>query len=207
VRDLGVQEYTPTWQRMKSFTDARSDDSEDEIWIVEHPPVFTLGQAGKEIHLLAPGDIPVVRTDRGGQVTYHGPGQLVAYVLLDIRRLGIGVRDLVTAVETAVVGLLAQYGVVGLPDKKAPGVYVGGEKVSALGLRIRRGRSYHGLSLNLDMDLSPFDRINPCGYEGLKVTSLAELGVDVNRDRIAQELADLLCDQFGYDASRLLRDS
>ena len=191
---------------MKAFTDERDEQTADEIWLVEHLPVFTLGQAGKEIHLLAPGDIPVVHTDRGGQVTYHGPGQLVIYVLLNLRPLGLGVRDLVTAIESAVVELLSAYGVNAAPDKNAPGVYVNGAKIAALGLRIRRGYSYHGLSLNIDPDLSVFERINPCGYEGLNVTSTAALGITASYSAIARKLTDLLCQQFGYDSSPIVRD-
>lgn len=179
VHHLGEVNYEPTFDRMKAFTDQRTADTPDEIWLLEHPPVFTQGQAGKAEHLLAPGDIPVVQVDRGGQVTYHGPGQLVAYVLLDIRRLGLGVRDLVSHLEHSVVDVLAQYGISAYPKPDAPGVYVetqsGEAKIASLGLRIRRGFSYHGLALNVDMDLAPFQRINPCGYQGLAVTRMQDL--------------------------------
>ncbi len=179
VHHLGKVSYEPTFERMKAFTDQRVADTPDEIWLLQHPPVFTQGQAGKAEHLLAPGDIPVVQVDRGGQVTYHGPGQLVAYVMLDIRRLGLGVRDLVSHLEHSVVDVLAQYGISAYPKPDAPGVYVdAGEaeaKIASLGLRIRRGYSYHGLALNVDMDLAPFQRINPCGYQGLAVTRMCDL--------------------------------
>ena len=179
VRHLGEVAYEPTFERMKAFTDQRTADTPDEVWLLEHPPVFTQGQAGKAEHLLAPGDIPVVQVDRGGQVTYHGPGQLVAYVMLDIRRLGLGVRDLVSHLEHSVVDVLAQYNISAYPKPDAPGVYVetdnGESKIASLGLRIRRGFSYHGLALNVDMDLAPFQRINPCGYEGLAVTRINDL--------------------------------
>lgn len=162
---------------MREFTDGRDATTVDELWFLQHPPVFTQGQAGKSEHLLAPGDIPVVQVDRGGQVTYHGPGQWVAYLLLDLRRRGLGVRALVDLIEAAVIETLAHYGVAGAADPAAPGVYVDGAKIAALGLRIRRGCSYHGVALNVDMDLEPFERINPCGYAGLRVTSLRkELG-------------------------------
>lgn len=172
--DLGREAYEPVWERMRRYTDERDAATPDQFWLVEHPPVFTQGQAGKPEHLLLPGDIPVVQTDRGGQVTYHGPGQLVAYPLLDLKRLGIGVRDLVTALEQTLVALLADYGIEAYARPDAPGVYVEGDKVASLGLRVRRGCSFHGLALNVNMDLEPFGRINPCGYEGLKMTQLAD---------------------------------
>ncbi|ROQ21021.1 lipoyl(octanoyl) transferase [Marinimicrobium koreense] len=174
VSDLGRRPYDAVWQAMRAFTDERDAETQDQLWLVEHPPVFTQGQAGKPEHLLLPGDIPVVQTDRGGQVTYHGPGQLVAYPLLDLRRLGMGVRDLVTALEETLVGLLASYGVEAYPRPDAPGVYIAGDKVASLGLRVRRGCSFHGLALNVAMDLEPFRRINPCGYQGLQMTQLAD---------------------------------
>lgn len=167
VRDLGEQEYLPIWQAMQQLTDSRDSEQQDELWLVEHSPVFTQGQAGKQEHLLAPGDIPVVQVDRGGQVTYHGPGQLVVYVLLDLRRLKMGVRDLVTALENTIVAVMKKYGVEAYAKPDAPGVYVNNAKLCSLGLRIRRGCSFHGLAFNIDMDLSPFDRINPCGYAGM----------------------------------------
>lgn len=174
-RWLGRVDYQSTWQAMKDFTATRTADTEDEVWLLEHPPVFTVGLAGDPAHLLAPGDIPVVQTDRGGQVTYHGPGQLVAYVLVDLRRNRLGVHGLVQALEDAVIALAAARGIGAAARRDAPGVYVGGRKLASLGLRIRRGASYHGLALNVDMDLTPFQRINPCGMIGLEVTQLASL--------------------------------
>jgi len=173
VRDLGRADYLETWRKMQSFTLGRDDQTTDEIWLVEHDPVFTQGQAGKAEHLLWPGDIPVVFVDRGGQVTYHGPGQLVAYVLLDIRRLRSDVRKLVSALEDSIVQLLFGYGIEAAPRPGAPGVYIGDDKVCSLGLRIKRGCSYHGLALNVDMALEPFERINPCGLRGMKMTQVA----------------------------------
>lgn len=175
VINLGQQDYQTSWQAMSDFTNQRTPDTIDQLWLVEHPPVFTQGQAGKAEHLLFPGDIPVVQTDRGGQVTYHGPGQLVAYPLLDLRRLNIGVRELVTRIEQTIVATLAHYGVDSAAKPDAPGVYVNGDKIASLGLRVRRGCSFHGLALNVDMDLSPFGRINPCGYQGLAMTQICDL--------------------------------
>lgn len=172
---LGRQPYLPVWQAMRRFTDARDAKTPDQLWLVEHDPVFTQGRAGKSEHLLMPGDIPVVATDRGGQVTYHGPGQIVLYPLLDVRRRGLGVRELVTLLEDTVVDLLAAHGIPAQAKSDAPGVYVGKDKIASLGLRIRRGCSFHGVALNADMDLAPFARINPCGYAGLKMTQLREL--------------------------------
>jgi lipoyl(octanoyl) transferase len=176
VRDLGRRDYEPVWRAMQAFTDARDESTPDELWIVEHLPVFTLGQAGKPEHVLAPGDIPVLRVDRGGQVTYHGPGQVVAYPLVDLRRLRLGVRELVERIEQAVIEVLADWNIIGERKPGAPGIYVAGAKVMALGLRVRRGCSFHGLAFNVAMDLEPFQRINPCGYEGLLVTSVLDLG-------------------------------
>ena len=175
VRDLGHVDYLPTIEAMKAFTKARGVETPDELWVLEHPPVFTQGIAGKKEHLLAPGEIEVIRTDRGGQVTYHGPGQIVVYVLCDIRRAKLGVRDLVTGIEQAIIAFLSEFGLVADADPKAPGVYVSGEKIASLGLKISRGSSYHGLALNVNPDLEHFGRINPCGYAGLRVTSLAQL--------------------------------
>ena len=175
VRDLGHVEYLPTVEAMKAFTQARGVDTRDELWVLEHPPVFTQGIGGKEEHLLAPGDIEVIKTDRGGQVTYHGPGQIVVYVLCDIRRAKLGVRDLVTSLEQAIIAFLSEFGLAAEADPKAPGVYVSGEKIASLGLKISRGSSYHGLALNINPELEHFGRINPCGYAGLRVTSLAQL--------------------------------
>lgn len=199
VKNLGEEPYTETWQAMKKFTDSREAHAPDEIWFVQHPPVFTLGQAGKVEHLLTPGDIPVVHSDRGGQVTYHGPGQLVCYLLIDVRRRKLGVRDLVTAIEQSIVQLIKAYGVVSESKREAPGVYVDGRKLAALGLRIRKGCSYHGLSLNVDMDLKPFSNINPCGFEGLEVIDMKRLGIDRSMTEVMEALTDILIRQIGYD--------
>ena len=199
VKNLGEELYTETWQAMKKFTDSREAHAPDEIWFVQHPPVFTLGQAGKVEHLLTPGDIPVVHSDRGGQVTYHGPGQLVCYLLIDVRRRKLGVRDLVTAIEQSIVQLIKAYGVVSESKREAPGVYVDGRKLAALGLRIRKGCSYHGLSLNVDMDLKPFSNINPCGFEGLEVIDMKRLGIDRSMTEVREALTDILIRQIGYD--------
>jgi lipoyl(octanoyl) transferase len=177
VRDLGLAPYRPTVEAMQRFTEARDADTSDEIWFLQHPPVFTLGLAGRREHLLAPGDIPVEQTDRGGQVTYHGPGQLVVYPLIDLRRAGLGVRDIVTALERGVIDFLAAMDINAVARADAPGVYVNGAKLASVGIRIRRGCSYHGLALNVDMDLAPFSRINPCGYAGLAMTQLKDLGL------------------------------
>jgi lipoyl(octanoyl) transferase len=179
VRELGLVDYQPTFTAMRQFTDSRDADTPDELWLLQHSPVFTQGQAGKAEHVLAPGDIPVIQVDRGGQVTYHGPGQWVLYLMVDLRRQQMGVRDLVNLLENSVLQLLQEYSIVAATQPQAPGVYVAGEKIASLGLRVRRGCSYHGLALNVDMDLQPFDRINPCGYQGLKVTSMAKLLPDV----------------------------
>ncbi|MEO8016554.1 MAG: lipoyl(octanoyl) transferase LipB [Pseudomonadota bacterium] len=174
---LGRVDYEPTWREMQRFTDTRDANTPDEIWLLEHPPVFTLGMNADAGHVLNAGDIPVIKIDRGGQVTYHGPGQLVVYPLIDIRRAGLGVRDLVTALERAVIDYCASFGITAECRKNAPGVYVANQKVASIGLRIRRGASYHGLAFNVNMDLEPFQRINPCGYAGLQMTQLAELGL------------------------------
>jgi lipoyl(octanoyl) transferase len=176
VRELGRRDFATVWPAMEGWTDARADDAVDELWLVEHDPVFTLGQAGKPEHVLAPGDIPVVRTNRGGQVTYHGPGQIVAYPLVDLRRLGIGVREFVCRIEQALIDTLAHWDIHALRKDGAPGVYVDGAKIGALGLRVRRGCTFHGLAFNVGGDLEPFARINPCGYAGLAVTSMLKLG-------------------------------
>jgi lipoyl(octanoyl) transferase len=188
VRRLGQVDYEPTWRAMQAFTAARGPDTPDEIWLLEHPPVFTLGQAGKREHVLTDLGIPIVPIDRGGQVTYHGPGQVVAYLLLDLRRRGYGVRELVSRLEQAVIDLLAGYGVVAQRREGAPGVYVGAAKIAALGLRVKNGCTYHGLALNVDMDLAPFSAINPCGYAGLAVTQTRELGIAAT----AQEMGEAL---------------
>jgi len=196
IRRLGHRDYLPTWQAMQEFTDRRDAATPDELWLVEHPPVFTQGLNGRPEHLLDPGTIPVVPVDRGGQVTYHGPGQLVAYPLLDLRRRQLGVRDLVERLEFAVIDLLAGYGIEAAGRRDAPGVYVDGCKIASLGLRIRRGCSYHGLSLNVDMDLAPFSRINPCGYPDLEVTRCADLGGPANWDEAADTLVPYLLRQL-----------
>lgn len=202
VRDLGRTAYGPVFEAMRSYTDARTPDAADELWLTEHDPVFTQGQAGKAEHVLAPGDIPVVQSDRGGQVTYHGPGQITGYLLFDIRRLGVSVRQLVRGIEAAVVATLAGYGVdaAGRPD--APGVYVDGAKIASLGLRVRRGCSYHGLALNVDMDLEPFSRINPCGLLGTPVTQLADLASPVEIGAVRQRLIEELAAVYGLTARR-----
>ena len=180
TRFLGRQEYVPCWEAMQRFTDERDDATQDEIWFCEHPPVFTLGLNAAKEHLLAPGRIPVVQIDRGGQVTYHGPGILMIYPLIDIRRGKIGVRELVTALEQSVVDLVAEFGIAATARPEAPGVYADGAKFASVGLRIRRGSSFHGMALNVDADLEPFSRINPCGFEGLEMTDLKKLGVPLN---------------------------
>jgi lipoyl(octanoyl) transferase len=196
-RWLGRVDYAPTWRAMQSFTDERDTTTPDEVWFLEHFPVFTQGLNGKHEHLLAPGDIPVVGIDRGGQVTYHGPGQLVVYPMIDLRRRGIGVRELVVALESAVIALAKAHGISASGRRDAPGVYVEGRKLASLGLRIRRGCSYHGLALNVDMDLEPFGRINPCGMAGLEMTQLAMLGIAGDVHDIALDLAPRLRDALG----------
>jgi lipoyl(octanoyl) transferase len=196
LRRLGRRDYEPTWHAMQAFTDDRDAATADELWLVEHPPVFTQGLNGRPEHLLDPGDIPVVAVDRGGQVTYHGPGQLVAYPLLDLRRRGLGVRELVRRLEFAVIDLLAGYGIEAVGRRDAPGVYVDGRKVASLGLRVRRNCCYHGLSLNVAMDLAPFARINPCGYPGLEVTRTADLGGPTTWDEAADALLPHLLRQL-----------
>ena len=176
IKWLGRVEYEPTWRAMQAFTDERNSNTPDEIWFLEHPPVFTLGMSGKREHLLTPGDIPIVQIDRGGQVTYHGPGQLVVYPLIDLRRAGFGIRDFVTALERAVIDYAGEFGVLAEGRRNAPGVYVQGRKLASVGIRVRRGAAYHGLALNVNLDLEPFRRINPCGYAGLEMTQLCALG-------------------------------
>lgn len=200
IRRLGRRPYEPVWQAMRAFTDARDPDTPNELWLLQHDPVFTLGQAGKLEHVLAPGDIPVIPVDRGGQVTYHGPGQIVAYPLLDLRRLGIGVRELVSRIEQAIIDTLAEWNIVAARREGAPGVYVGEAKIAALGLRVRRGCSLHGLAFNVAMDLEPFGRINPCGYQGLAVTQMLDLGGPSRLAEVEDVLATQLCRQFGLAA-------
>jgi lipoyl(octanoyl) transferase len=196
VTEPGLRDYVPVWRDMQSFTEQRDADSADQVWLLQHPPVFTLGMNGRREHLLEPGDIPVVEVDRGGQVTYHGPGQLVAYTLLDLRRRGLGIRRLVDVLEQSVVDWLGSHGVTARARREAPGVYVDGAKVAALGLRVRRGCSYHGLSLNVDMDLAPFARINPCGYEGLAVTQLRDLGIRLSVEEVGRQWLGYFCDRL-----------
>ena len=203
VRQLGRQPYQPVWDAMERFTAERGDLGIDELWLVEHDPVYTLGQAGKPEHVLMPGDIPVIRCNRGGQVTYHGPGQLVAYPLIDIRRLGIGVRELVNRIEQAIIDTLAHWRITAGRRTGAPGVYVGEAKIAALGLRVRHGCSFHGLAFNVNMDLSPFYGINPCGYTGLQVTQLVELAGETALSEVAAELVSQLSGQLGLQPAWL----
>lgn len=200
IRQLGRQPYEPVWHAMQQFTDDRDDNTVDELWLLEHEPVFTQGQAGKAEHILLPGDIPVVQVDRGGQVTYHGPGQLVVYFLLDIRRRKLGVRQLVTAIEDTIVAAMARYGVSAAARPDAPGVYVDGAKLCSLGLRIRKGCSFHGLALNVAMDLAPFARINPCGYAGMQMIQSADLGGPQSVTEAATVVTELFVKQLGYQA-------
>ncbi|MBY4676214.1 lipoyl(octanoyl) transferase LipB [Marinobacterium arenosum] len=203
IRRLGLQPYEPTWRRMQAFTDQRDADTPDEIWQLQHEPVFTQGQAGKEEHLLNPGDIPVVQVDRGGQVTYHGPGQAMVYLLIDLRRKKLGVRDLVSIMEQGVVDLLADYDIEAYAKPDAPGVYVNNAKIASLGLRVRRGCSFHGLALNLNMDLTPFLRINPCGYAGMAMTQLVELAPEFDSQQAQDALVDHLVAKIGYTAQTI----
>ena len=199
VHRLGEVNYHETWRKMQDFTDNRQKDSPDELWILQHPAVYTLGKNGKAEHVLSPGDIPVVNSDRGGQVTYHGPGQIVVYTLLDLTRMKIGVRALVTALEQTIVELLSDYGVSANARREAPGVYVNDAKIAALGLRVRKGCSFHGLALNVDMDLEPFTRINPCGYEGLAVTQIKDLVSDIEVESVTDDLQQHLLNKFSYE--------
>jgi len=199
VSDLGRRPYEPVWRAMQAFTDARDDDTVDELWLVEHEPVFTLGQAGKPEHVLAPGDIPVLHVDRGGQVTYHGPGQIVLYPLLDLRRIGIGVREYVCRIEQAIIDTLAEWNIGGERREGAPGVYVAGAKVAALGIRVRRGCTFHGLAFNIGMDLEPFQRINPCGYQDLQVTSMQDLGGPASMEAVKSVVLAQIARQFGLE--------
>jgi lipoyl(octanoyl) transferase len=206
IRHLGLREYDPLVTAMRDYSERRGADAPDELWVLQHPPVFTLGRAGNEAHILDPGTVPVIRTDRGGQVTYHGPGQLIVYVLVDLQRRGIGPRTLVHEIEEAMIVTLARYDITAARVPGAPGVYVDGRKIGALGLRIRRGCSYHGLSLNVAMDLSPFARINPCGYSNLAVTQILDLltaeqrepAEDLMSHTKAQLIADLAA-RLGYN--------
>lgn len=199
VKHLGRQDYEPIWRAMHDFTDNRTDETADEVWLVEHNPVFTQGQAGKAEHLINTGDIPVVQSDRGGQVTYHGPGQLVAYFLINLRRKKIGVRDLVTHIENLVINTLKTYNIDSAARPDAPGVYVDGKKICSLGLRIRKGCSFHGLALNVNMDLSPFLRINPCGYAGMEMVQVSQLGGPSEITQVEEQLVKELVTLLGYD--------
>ncbi|WP_454442132.1 lipoyl(octanoyl) transferase LipB [Vibrio bathopelagicus] len=199
VKKLGRQDYEPVWKAMHKFTDERTEEDVDQVWLVEHNPVFTQGQAGKAEHVLNAGDIPVIQSDRGGQVTYHGPGQLVAYFLINIRRKKFGVRDLVTHIENLVINTLKAYNINSTARPDAPGVYVDGKKICSLGLRIRRGCSFHGLALNVDMDLSPFLRINPCGYQGMEMVQVSQLDGPSELESVEQQLIQELVELLGYD--------
>ena len=198
VHRLGLCDYESTWREMQRYTDERTPQSVDQLWLLEHPPVFTLGRAAKQEHLIEPGDIPVIQVDRGGQVTYHGPGQLMVYLLLDLHPAGLGVRQLVSLIEQSVIGLLMEYGIEAEAQSGAPGVYVDKRKIAALGLRVRRGCTFHGLSLNVNMDLEPFSRINPCGYPGLEVTQLADLGGPIDLGKVGTDLAQHLGRSLDY---------
>ena len=204
IRSLGRQDYEPVWHAMQQFTNARDADTADEIWFTEHNPVFTLGVNASREHLLAPGDIPVVQVDRGGQVTYHGPGQLMIYALIDLRRAGIGIRPLVTALEQSVVDLAAEYGIEAASRSDAPGVYVDGVKLASVGLRIRRGASFHGMALNVDVDLEPFNRINPCGFTSLEVTDLTRLGAACGLERVQQQLLPIFLKHMRFSDAEVV---
>lgn len=203
VRNLGICAYQETWERMMAFTDARTEDTVDEIWLLQHPPVFTQGLAGKAEHILDPGDIPVVQTDRGGQVTYHGPGQLVAYMLFDLRHLQKGIRQMVCAIEKSVVALLAHYAILAKGCTEAPGVYVEDAKICSIGLRVRKGCTYHGIALNVAMDLSPFLRINPCGFKALSMTQIAHWLPDIRVEEVMPQLVTVIAQHFGFKTGTL----
>lgn len=200
VRQYQLEDYQGTWQRMKAFTDERTTDTPDEVWLLQHPPVLTQGQAGKPEHVLNAGDIPIVQTDRGGQVTYHGPGQIVMYVLFDLRRLKIGIRQLVNNLEKTVIQVLADYGVTATARCDAPGVYVNEAKICSIGLRVKKGCSYHGIAFNIDMDLTPFNRINPCGFKNLAVTQLKNFDPNVDIQTVQTKIVAYLQQNFGYNA-------
>lgn len=206
VRNLGLQPYEPVWEAMKAFTAGRNRSAADELWCVQHSPVYTQGQAGKAEHILAPGNIPVVQADRGGQVTYHGPGQLVVYLMIDLPRAGLGVRQLVDIIEQSLVTLLAEHSIAAAPRPDAPGVYVGGAKIASLGLRVRRGCSFHGLALNVDMDMEPFSRINPCGFSGMPMCQVRDFHPSVELDNLSGRLTDLLAKALGHGAQMLHRE-
>ncbi len=206
VRSLGLHDYEPLWREMQQFTETRSSLTPDEIWFTEHPPVFTLGLNASREHLLTPGDIPVIQVDRGGQVTYHGPGQLMVYPLIDLKRAGLGVRNLVTGLEQTVVDLLGDFDIEAASRKDAPGVYAQGRKVASVGLRVRRGGSYHGMALNIDMNLEPFSRINPCGFSDLEVTDLAALGISESRTEIQERVQAHLLRHLRMDHREVVSD-
>lgn len=203
IRELGLRDYIPVWKEMQEFTATRVDTTPDEVWLLQHAPVFTQGLNGKAEHVIDPGDIPVVQVDRGGQVTYHGPGQIVAYILVDLNRRGWGVRHLVTAIEKTVIGLLSEYTLDAYAKPSAPGVYVSlnqqDAKIASLGLRVKRGRSYHGVSLNIKLDLAPFEYINPCGYKGLQITQLSDLAEYESLEKVSKKLLFQLKQQLGYE--------
>ncbi|WP_108652134.1 lipoyl(octanoyl) transferase LipB [Dongshaea marina] len=207
VRKLGMQPYQDIWQAMHQFTDNRTPETMDEFWLLEHTPVFTQGQAGKPEHLLDPGNIPVVQSDRGGQITYHGPGQLILYLLIDLRRIKLGVRELVTAMEHSVIALLQQSQIEAYAKPDAPGIYVGEAKIASLGLRIRRGCSFHGLALNIDLDLAPFLQINPCGYAGMPMIRSCDLGGPQTVSQAEQPLVELLAQRIGYQHIQYLESN
>lgn len=204
IRDLGTIDYVPCWKAMQHLTDTRTSETVDEIWFLQHPKVFTQGQAGKAEHVLAPGDIPVIQVDRGGQVTYHGPGQLVVYLMVDIKRKKLGARALVTIIENAIVDTLKQQNIDAAPRKDAPGVYTNDKKIASLGLRIRKGCSFHGLALNIDMDLEPFHRINPCGYQGLEMCQVINFNENAHFDTILKQLQKQLQTDLGYTNAQIL---
>ncbi len=206
VRTLGLHEYEPLWRGMQQFTDSRLPLTPDEIWFTEHPPVFTLGLNASREHLLTPGDIPVIQVDRGGQVTYHGPGQLMIYPLIDLKRAGLGVRDLVTALEQTVVDLVAEFDIEAASRKDAPGVYVEERKIASIGLRVRRGASYHGMALNIEVDLEPFSRINPCGFSDLEVTDLGALGIGAEPSEIQARVQAHLLKHLSMDDREIVSD-
>ena len=200
VRSLGLQEYEPLWRAMQQFTEQRDEQTADEIWFTEHPPVFTLGLNASREHLLAPGDIPVIQIDRGGQVTFHGPGQLMIYPLIDLKRSNLGVRDLVTALEQSIVDMAADMNIDAAARADAPGVYVEDRKLASVGLRVRRSASYHGMALNVDVDLEPFSRINPCGYSDLEMTDLVRLGINESMQQVAERVQKHLLANLGMTA-------
>lgn len=207
VERLGLRDYEPVWQQMQAFTQERTTQTPDQFWLLQHTPVFTLGRNAKAEHLLNPGDIPVVAIDRGGQVTYHGPGQLMVYTLVDIKRLGLGIREFVTRLEQAVIDLLGEYGIEAYGRRDAPGVYVNDAKIAALGLRVKQGCAYHGLALNIEMDLEPFQRINPCGYAGMAVTQMRDLGVTDSLEYIGDRLLVHLLANLGYNGQQIASGS